>query len=231
MNNSPKPTHHPLQAHSLTTLAQQAIERMITSGKFSPGERINENALANELGISRGPVREACRTLAAKGLVQLIPNRGVFIRVISEDDARDVYELRAGIFGYAGMLLAPLIRDDQLDHLQTLIDRMEAAIQAQDFDQYYAPNLSFHDFLVKATHNQRLVDDYHDLVRQLHLFRARALVAGESMAASNQEHREILASLAERDPQRAFAAMAGHVLQGRNRALANASRTGDSVEA
>ena len=119
-----------------------------------------------------------------------------------------------------------------MDHLlKTLIGQMEAAIQIQDFDRYYAPNLTFHDFLVTATNNQRLVDGYHDLVRQLHLFRTRGLVAGDGMAASNQEHREILVPLARRDPQGAFAAMAGHVLQRRNRALANASRQGNRVEA
>lgn len=230
MNDSQKSATTQLRADSLSTLAQRAIEQLIASGEFSPGERINENILACELGISRGPVREACRTLAAQGMVQLIPNRGVFIRVISEDDARNVYELRAGIFGYAGMLLAPYINKAQLAYLKTLIDQMEAAIQAQDFDRYYAPNLTFHDFLVTATRNQRLVETYHDLVRQLHLFRTRGLVAGNGMVASNQEHREIVAALAARDPQRAFAAMAGHVTEGRNRALGDPSWTRDLIE-
>lgn len=213
-----------LQAHSLTSLAQREIEQMILGGEFTPGERINENALANQLGISRGPVREACRALAAMGLVQLIPNRGVFIRVISEDEAVEVYEMRAGIFGYAGMLLAPRITDDQLAYLYLLVEQMERAAQANDFDRYYPPNLTFHDYLVSATGNQRLIRTYHDLVRQLHLFRARGLVTGNGMKESNREHREIVKALAARDQQRAFNAMAGHVNSGQRRTLGDANR-------
>lgn len=179
--------------------------------------------LANELGISRGPLREACKTLAARGLVELIPDRGVFIRVINENEARDVYELRAGVFDYAGILLASRITDDQLSYLGSLVEQMEAAIQIGDFDRYYAPNLTFHDYLVMSTQNQRLTTTYHDLVRQLPLFRARGLVTGDGMVASNHEHRSILAALASRDPQRVFAAMASHVLEGRNRALGSFS--------
>lgn len=223
MNNI-APANSPLQAHSLTNLAQNEIERMILGGQFMPGERINENALANQLGISRGPVREACRSLSAMGLVQLVPNRGVFIRVISEEEAREVYEMRAGIFGYAGMLLAHHIDDTQLAYLKRLVGQMEAAAQANDFDRYYAPNLTFHDFLVSATGNQRLLATYHGLVRQLHLFRSRGLVSGDGMLDSNREHRDIVAALEARDPQRAFKAMAGHVEAGQRRALGGAAR-------
>lgn len=208
-----------LQAQSLTSLAQREIEQMIVRGDFSPGERINENALAAKLGISRGPVREACRALAALGLVQLIPNRGVFIRVITEEDAKSVYELRAGLFGYCGMLLAERITKDQLAHLELLIEQMDAAANANDFDRYYPPNLTFHDYLVCATGNDRLVRTYHDLVRQLHLFRTRGLVSGDGMKASNNEHRKIVAALAARDPQQAFDAMHAHVIAGRDRAM------------
>lgn len=208
-----------LQAQSLTTLAQREIERMITGGEFSPGERINENALAAKLGISRGPIREACRALAALELVQLIPNRGIFIRVITEEDAKSVYELRAGLFGYSGMLLAERITQEQLDYLNLLIQQMDAAATASDFDRYYPPNLTFHDYLVSATGNQRLVRTYHDLVRQLHLFRTRGLVSGDGMKASNEEHRKIVAALTARDAQQAFDAMHGHVIAGRDRAM------------
>lgn len=225
MNDDAAPANGPLQSHSLANLAQREIEHMILGGEFMPGERINENALANQLGISRGPVREACRALAAMGLVQLIPNRGIFIRMISEEEAREVYEMRAGIFGYAGKLLARQINDTQLVYLNRLVEQMEAAAQVNDFDRYYAPNLTFHDFLVSATGNRRLIAIYHDLVRQLHLFRSRGLVSGDGMLDSNREHREIVAALEARDAQRAFEAMAGHVEAGQHRALGETARS------
>lgn len=215
-----------LRAQSLTSMAQREIERLVIEGHYSPGERINENALATRLGISRGPVREACRALAAQGLVQLIPNRGVFIRVITEEDAKSVYEVRAGLFGYCGMLLAARITKLQLDHLELLVEQMEAAANANDFDRYYPANLTFHDFLISSSGNERLVKTYHDLVRQLHLFRTRGLVSGDGMKASNREHREIVAGLASRDAQRAFNAMHDHVLAGRDRAMSALARVG-----
>lgn len=219
MKDNPPNSSGFLQAQSLTSLAQREIERMITGGEFSPGERINENALAAKLGISRGPIREACRALAALGLVQLIPNRGIFIRVITEEDANSVYELRAGLFGYSGMLLAERITKEQLDYLHLLIEQMDAAANANDFDRYYPPNLTFHDYLVSATGNERLVRAYHDQVRQLHLFRTRGLVSGDGMKDSNNEHRAIFEALVARDPRRAFDAMHGHVMAGRDRAM------------
>ncbi|HEY4192096.1 MAG TPA: GntR family transcriptional regulator, partial [Mesorhizobium sp.] len=83
-----------LQKHSLTSVLQRELETLILSGEFSPGERLNENALAARFSVSRGPVREVCRALAEKGLLELIPNRGVFMRRIDEAEAAELYDLR-----------------------------------------------------------------------------------------------------------------------------------------
>src|SRR3979490_1579947 len=118
-----------LKSQSLTTLLKAEIERMILDGSFAAGERINENALAARFGVSRGPVREACRALAELGLVELIPNRGVFIRRIERREAEELYDLRAGLFGLAARLLARIVTEEQLVEMEALLDRMDAAAQ------------------------------------------------------------------------------------------------------
>lgn len=207
-----------LKQRSLTSLLRGEIERMILEGAFTAGERINENALAARFGVSRGPVREACRALAELGLVELIPNRGVFIRRITEREAEELYDVRAGLFGLAARLLARRITDQQLDELQALLDRMDAA--SQSFDDYYPLNLQLHDSILRFTGNERLIGAYKQLVKELHLFRARGLVQGGGLAVSNAEHRDIIAALRTRDPLRAFEAAYRHVEGGKSRMLA-----------
>jgi DNA-binding GntR family transcriptional regulator len=204
-----------LKSQSLTTLLKAEIERMILDGSFAAGERINENALATRLGVSRGPVREACRALAELGLVELIPNRGVFIRRIERREAEQLYDVRAGLFGLAARLLARSATVAQLAELDGLLDRMDAA--AQSLDDYYPLNLRLHDCIIDFTGNERLITAYRQLVKELHLFRARGLVQGGGLAVSNAEHRDIVEALRARDPLRAFEAAFRHVECGKGR--------------
>lgn len=206
-----------LKSQSLTSLLKAEIERMILDGSFASGERINENALAARFGVSRGPVREACRALAEMGLVELIPNRGVFIRRVERPEAEELYDVRAGLFGLAARLLARTITDAQLAQLETLLDRMDAV--AQSLDDYYPLNLQLHELILTFTGNERLISAYRQVVKELHLFRARGLAHG-GLAVSNAEHLEIIAALRERDPLRASEAAYQHVQGGKIRMLA-----------
>jgi DNA-binding GntR family transcriptional regulator len=207
-----------LKSRSLTSLLKGEIERMILDGSFASGERINENALAARFGVSRGPVREACRALAELGLVELIPNRGVFIRRIDRREAEELYDVRAGLFGLAARLLARIATEEQLAQLEALLARMDAAGQA--LDDYYPLNLRLHDLIIEFTGNERLITAYRQLVKELHLFRARGLVQGGGLAVSNAEHRDIVAALRAHDPLRAFEAAYHHVESGKRRMLA-----------
>jgi DNA-binding GntR family transcriptional regulator len=204
-----------LKSQSLTSLLKGEIERMILEGEFGAGERINENALAARFGVSRGPIREACRALVELGLAELIPNRGVFIRRIGAREAEQLYDVRAGLFGLAARLVAHSITDAQLAELETVLARMDAA--AQSFDDYYPLNLRFHEMIIDFSGNERLIATYRQLVKELHLFRARGLVQGGGLAVSNAEHRGIVDALRARDPVRAFEAAYQHVEEGKHR--------------
>ena len=213
------PTIAMLRTHSLTAVVQHEIERMILSGELAAGARLNENALAAKLSVSRGPIREACRALAELGFVHQIPNRGVFVKRLGRSDAMEVYDLRAGLVGLAGLLLAPAVTERQLKELRGLLARMEGAAEAGDFTAFYPLNLEFHAFIVAATGNGRLVRMYQGLVKEFHLFRPHGLVQRGALVASNREHRAIVAALEGRDGWACYEASFRHVQNGKQRML------------
>ena len=208
-----------LRSRSLSAALQDEIERRILAGDYEAGDRINENALAHELGISRGPIREACRGLVESRLLTVIVNRGFFVRAIGAKEAADVYDVRAALMRVAGETLARMITDAQFATLQVLVRRMDDAARRADGDAYYALNVEFHDRIVDGTENDRLRAMCEGLAKELRLYRRRSLMSGDGMRASNREHHDILAALAARDPARAAAALERHMLAGKERFL------------
>lgn len=211
-----------LRSRSLTSVLQAEIEAIVLEGELAPGERLNENALAARFGVSRGPIREACRALAAKGLLVLKPNRGVFIREIDISEAAELYDVRAALFGTACRRLAERITPEQLKTLRGLLEQMDEAAAKRDIDAYYPLNLDFHARIVEAAGNRTLARSYRDCVEKLHLFRARGLVHGGGFDVSNREHRLIVEAMASGDGAKAFEAGYSHVQHGKERILATA---------
>jgi DNA-binding GntR family transcriptional regulator len=208
-----------LRTVSLTNVLEREIESLIVSGELPPGDRINEIQLARRFGTSRGPIREATRSLEAKGLVEAVRNRGVFIRRLTLDEAIEIYDLRCALFGLAGRLLAGRMNDRLLDRLNVMLQQMDEAAEARDFDRYYPINLAFHTFIVEEAGSATLAREYSAMVKKLHLFRARSLVQGGGLAVSNREHREIVDALASGDVERAHDACWRHVERAKHRML------------
>lgn len=206
-----------LQSSSLPTLVQEKLERMILEGELSTGERLNESDLALRFGVSRGPIREALRTLEESGLVQQQRNRGVFVREISVQEADDIYELREALDELVGRKLARTISTEQTEHLRTLLGEMDAAAANQDVNRYYQLNLRFHDLMVTFAGNPKLTETYARLVKVLLLFRRRGLQQGGGLPVSIHEHHAILDAIASRDPERAGREMREHVRSSRRR--------------
>ena len=204
-----------LRTRSLSSVLEGEIERLILSGEIAPGRKINENQLAVRFGTSRGPIREALRTLEGAGLVETIPNRGAFVRSMSVDEVREIYEVRAALFALAGRLVAERAVPATVEALDGFIQRMEQAAQAHDFESYYPLNLAFH-----ACGNATLARQYRTFVQRLTLFRARSLVQGGGLNVSNREHREMVEAIRARDPEWAHQAHWRHVANSRNRLLA-----------
>ncbi len=206
-----------IKSRSLALLIEAEVERMIMAGEIAPGDRINENQLALRFGTSRGPIREALRALEAGGLVELKPNRGVFVRSISVAEACDIYAVRAALFGLAGRLCAERLTAEQIADLKRQIVAMETAAKKKDFDAYYPLNLGLHEFIIDHSGNVVLASHYRDLVKLLHLFRTRSLVQGGGLAISNNEHHEMVEAIAARDGERAHRAHFDHVMRARER--------------
>ncbi len=206
-----------LRTSSLTGAVEKELEHLILTGELKPGERLNEIRLSNRFGISRGPLREATRSLAARGLLDVVRNRGVFVRSISVKEALEIYDLRAAIFGLAGRLLVDHVTDEMLATLNDYLQRMDALAEQRNFDDYYPTNLAFHDHLIGATGSASLVNEYHGLVDRLHLCRAKGLVQAGGLAVSNREHREMVDSLAAGDKLRAQEAFFRHVERSKRR--------------
>jgi DNA-binding GntR family transcriptional regulator len=219
-----------LRTRSLANVVQAEIERMIIDGELKPNERVNENALSQRLGVSRGPIREACSALAAIGLIEIIPNRGFFIRALTNDEALDLSEARAGVFGCIAMMLAERITDENLAELRALTDRMDAIVKLGDVHVYYPVNLEFHRRVAQMAGNKRLELLYQSFVRELHIQRYRALASPDVLHISNEEHRAIVVALERRDPVAALQAARGHILNGIVRTR-QAGQPGDATAA
>lgn len=209
------------RSQTITSIAVKAIEDMIVSGELVAGDRINESTLADRLNISRGPIREACRSLERAGLLVSRTNRGMYVREVSLDEARDLYELRGAIAGLAGELIVKRAEDADIQQLERLVAQMQTAADAQNTADYYKLNLQFHDALVQSARNGALEDTYHKIVNQLHLLRRRGLVGEGNLQVSNKEHQEIVRALSARDAQAASLAIRTHVANGLTRLIAS----------
>ncbi|GAB4464331.1 MAG: FCD domain-containing protein [Burkholderiaceae bacterium] len=219
----PHPTIALLRTASLSSAAQQEIERMILAGDIAPGARLTESWLSERLGISRGPIREAFRMLEEAGLVRQEKNRGVFVRDIPLDEAVEIYDLRAAMDEFIGRRLATSITAEQLKKSRAIVDRMEAAARSGDVDTYHLLNLQFHDALVEFTGNRKLATIYRKLVKELALFRRRNLNDRGVLPHSVAEHRQILKAIAAGDVEGAGRAMYAHVIESKERMLRSAA--------
>jgi phosphonate utilization transcriptional regulator len=215
----PHPTIALLRTASLSSAAQQEIERMILEGEIAPGSKLTEAWLSERLGVSRGPIREAFRMLEEAGLVRQEKNRGVFVRDIPLDEAIEIYDLRAAMDELVGRRLAETITPEQMKAARSIVERMDAAARAGDADAYHLLNLEFHDTLVGFAGNRKLAGVYRKLVKELALFRRRNLRDQQQLPHSAAEHRGILKAIASGDAELAGRTMFDHVIESKGRAL------------
>lgn len=224
---TPRISSHPviaqLQRHSLANVVHSELERMILEGELSSGAKLTEATLAERLGVSRGPVREAFRMLDEAGLVRTEKNRGVFVRSVPIEEALEIFEVRAVMDLYVGRKVAGSATASAVRELRQLIDAMDQAVKAGNAQDYHRFNLAFHDRLLELTGNAKLLATYRKLVNELSLFRRQNLT-NESMTVYSREHRQIVKAIAAGDPEAAGQAMYQHVMNSRERTRVNWER-------
>ena len=208
-----------LRTQSLTTIVLQELERMILSGDLKPGERINEKALATRQSVSRGPIREACRRLEQAGLVEIVVNRGVFVRKLVADDAAEICDIKAALSALVGRTLALSITDEQLDTLRGMVARMEELAARGDVATYYPINVEFHNVMLGFTGNDKLIEMCSAVDKELYLYKRKSMDVGPGLDRSEAEHRVIIESLEDHDEHAAGEIMWQHAITGKLRLL------------
>ena len=219
MNKTRKSAQRVPRTASFVVAVQKEIERLIGSGELQGGSRINESAMAQKLSVSRGPIREACRTLEQQGLLRSELNRGFFVREIGVKEALDIYEIRASLFATAGRLAARVIGVRQLAVLSDLADKMDRAIADEDITLFYPLNNEFHRRVVEFSDNSKLMEIWLPLEAQLYLHRRRGYMLPGSMRSSNDDHRAMIEALGRGDGPAAATLMERHIMAGRSRML------------
>ena len=203
----------------LALSVEAELEGMIARGELSPGEHINELALARRFGVSRGPVREAARALERMGLVTVILNRGAFVRELQIDEALAIYELNALLMGFACGRLAAAVTAAQAIELQGFVANMERAAQAGENDVFFDLNVRFHTQQFAFAGNAPAETVYLSYMRKLLLLRRRSFDEAPHMQEANAEHRAIVDAILHGDTEGARRLGEAHGRSGRARFL------------
>ena len=206
-----------VQSTSLSLLVQQEIIRLIMSGEIASGEWLNESALSQRFGVSRGPVREAFRSLEEMGFLRQQKNIGAFVREVTAAEADQIYELREVLDELIARKTATMATPEQIATLRATMDEMSRAVAENDIATYYPINLRFHDLLAQYAGNVKLTAIYRRLMNELHIFRLRGLGKPGGLQKSLQEHRAILKAIEAQDVEGSARAAKQHVTASRRR--------------
>ena len=209
--------------------AYETLRQSILSGSLAGGKRLGEVDLASDLGVSRTPIREALRRLAAEGLVEIAPNKGARVARWSSDDLDEMYRLRAHLEGYGAALAAARIKDSVIEELTELCEKMEShegRHTVRDLDRITTLNSNFHAVILDAAGSPRLSSLLSSVVEVPLAFRAFRRYSAEALNRSMGHHRDLVAALSARDGDWAGAVMRSHILAARNTLLGANGQTG-----
>ena len=204
----------PIKLDSYQPLREVVCETLrdaIRKGKLKPGERLMESQLAEDLGVSRTPVREAIRKLELEGYVIMMPRRGTYVANLSIRDVNEVFEIRTSLDSLASGLAAERITDEELERLQRLLVAIGGYIEENDMDKIVECDTEFHDPLYQASRNSRLVGIIFNLREQLTRFRSTSMAFPGRLKATLEEHRRIVEAIAQGDVAEARAAAEYHM--------------------
>lgn len=177
----------------------QRLRQMLVEGRIAPGAKLNERELSELLNVSRTPLREAIKMLAAEGLVELLPNRGAIAVSLTEADVLNTFEVMAGLEGMAGELAAQRITPAELAEIQAMQFEMMAAYTRRDLSTYYTLNARIHAAIEAAAKNPVLSAVYKQVNARLQALRFRSNQDGEKWKRAVKEHEKMIEALVARD--------------------------------
>ena len=201
----------PAARASLHEQVAHQLRQMLVEGRIAPGAKLNERELSEVLNVSRTPLREAIKMLAAEGLVELLPNRGAIAVELTEADILNTFEVMAGLEAQSGELAAQRITDAELNEIKALHFEMLAAYTRRDLPSYYRLNSAIHGAINAAAKNPVLTATYKQVNARLQALRFRSNQDGEKWKNAVREHELMIDALSARDAQAMRAVLAGHL--------------------
>jgi DNA-binding GntR family transcriptional regulator len=195
------------------------LRQRIVEGHLAPGAKLNERELSESLHVSRTPLREAIKMLAAEGLVELLHNRGAVVAQMSQQDVADTFEVIAGLEGQSGALAAQRITDDELAEIRALHYEMLAAYTRRDLPTYYSINAQIHTLINAAARNPVLTQTWRTVNARLQAMRFRSNVDEAKWKRAVKEHERMVELLAQRDANALRELMTQHLEHKRDAVL------------
>lgn len=195
------------------------LRQRIVEGQLAPGAKLNERELAQALNVSRTPLREAIKMLAAEGLVELLPNRGAVVAQMSEQDVIDTFEVIAGLEGQSGELAAQRISEAELAEIRALHFEMMAAWTRRDLPTYYRINAQIHTLINAAARNPVLAQTWRNVNARLQALRFRSNFDEAKWKRAVKEHERMVELLAARDAAGLRALLIAHLMHKRDAVL------------
>lgn len=215
-------THQPLMPIKLDNykplreLVFESLREAIISGRLPSGERVMEIQMAEEMGVSRTPVREAIRKLELEGLVVMFPRKGAYVAGISLKDIADVFEIRGALEGLAAELAAERITDEELEDLERYLVKISEESENGDLNKVVETDTDFHSLIYRASRNQRLSQIINNLREQIQRFRTTSLSYPGRMKVAVEEHRKIVEAISGRDGELARKLAQEHIENAEN---------------
>ncbi|WDD90865.1 GntR family transcriptional regulator [Burkholderia sp. FERM BP-3421] len=195
------------------------LRGFIVEGVLAPGMRLNERELCETLGISRTPLREAFKVLAAEGLLVLSPNRGASVYRMGEAEIRETFELMSGLEAFSGELACERITPAELAEIKALHYAMLACRVQNDLPGYYSRNQEIHDRINEAARNSALRNTYQSINRRIMSMRFRSNQLAEKWDRAVHDHEEMIKALEARDGRALAAILRRHLLEKRDAVL------------
>lgn len=208
-----------LERKHLHDTVVEHLRRFIVEGLLSPGMKLNERELCETLEISRTPLREALKVLAAEGLIDLLPNKGASVSRMTETEVWEMFELMSGLEAFAGELACERITPAELAEIKALHYAMLACRVQDDLPGYYARNQAIHNRIVGAARNAALSHAYLSMNPRLHALRFRSNYQSDKWDRAVDEHEGMIAALEARDGKALASILRHHLLEKRDTVL------------
>ncbi|MCB9450212.1 MAG: GntR family transcriptional regulator [Anaerolineaceae bacterium] len=210
-SDQPQSASRSVERKTLTDRVYEILREDILNNRLPPDTPIQEAVIARDLGVSRGPVREALQKLSAEGLVEIITHRGAVVTSLTWQEFIDAYRVREALESLATRLATPNLTPDDIAELEQLHEAMIRHAEAEAVDAFFAANAQFHHMLVVKSNNRKLIEMYYPLIDQMRRYRMRSLTLRGGLSKSCDEHKAILDAIKTGDADKAAILMSAHI--------------------